>query len=81
MHIEDEPNNPKDPNAVQLVARQRKIGNINRLQAPAFLRWLAEAQVSGEIARLNGRPDKPRAFVFVSIRPKGGGMLRFSTVQ
>lgn len=64
-----EPESAYDPNAVKVTIGQRKIGNINRLQAPAFLRWLAERRVTGAIERLNGKSDRPRAFIFVRVRP------------
>jgi hypothetical protein len=69
VEIAPEPDNPVDPNAVQFLSDSRKIGNVNRLQAKTFLRWLAERQVSGVLERLNGRAGKPRAFIFVRVRP------------
>jgi hypothetical protein len=62
--------NAKDVNAVQICADGRKIGNINRLQAGAFQRWLAERNMSAVIERLNGKPNWPRAFIFVRVRPE-----------
>lgn len=64
-----EPNNPKDPNAVQFLAEGHRIGYVNRLQASTFLHWLSERKVSSILERLNGREEKPRAFVFVRVRP------------
>jgi hypothetical protein len=64
-----EPDNPKDPNAVKVAIGERTIGHINRLQAPTFLRWLAKRHVTAVIERLNGNPDRPRAFIFVRVRP------------
>lgn len=64
-----EPENPHDNKAVKVIARGRKIGNINRLQAPSFLQWLDSRRVTAEIERLNGKADKPRAFLFIRVRP------------
>jgi len=67
VEILPEPQNKFDPGAVQVRVRSEKIGNINRLQAPTFLKWLAERRVSGVLERLNGSPDRPRAFIFVRV--------------
>lgn len=69
VSIELELDNEVDPGAVVIQAAGRKIGYSNRLQAPAFRQWLAERRVTAMVERLNGRPVKPRAFIFVRIRP------------
>jgi hypothetical protein len=69
VEVSAETDNAYDSYAVQFLVRGRKIGNVNRLQAPTLLRWLAECRVSGVIERLNGKVDRPRAFVFVAVRP------------
>lgn len=70
VEVAPEPDNAKDPNAVQFCVDGRKIGNVNRLQALTFLRWLSKRRVSGVIERLNGKAGRPRAFVFVRICSK-----------
>ena len=67
--IAAEPDNVKDPHAVQVLLGSRKIGNINRLQTQAFHRWLAERRVSAVLERLNGNAERPRGFVFIRVRP------------
>ncbi len=69
VDIAPEPDNPKDPNAVQILSDGHKIGYVNRLQTKTFLRWLVERRVSGVVERLNGSVEKPRAFIFVRVRP------------
>jgi hypothetical protein len=69
VELKAEPKNPCDVNTVQVCVGARGIGYINRLQAATFLRWLATRRVSGVIERLNGDPEKPRAFIFVRVRP------------
>jgi hypothetical protein len=68
VEISPEPQNEKDPGAVQVHARSERIGYINRLQAPTFLKWLAQRQVTCVIERLNGLGSRPRAFMFVRVR-------------
>lgn len=68
IDIVPEPDNEMDPNAVQFLSAGRKIGNVNRLQAATFLSWLKHRRVTGTLERLNGRPDRPRAYVFVRVR-------------
>jgi HIRAN domain len=69
VEIAPEPDNAKDPNAVRFLLSGRTIGYVNRLQAKTFLRWLAERKVSGVLERINGGEERPRAFVFVRVRP------------
>jgi len=66
VRILPEPGNPYDKNAVQICVDDRKIGNINRLQAPTFLKWLAMRSVAACIERLNGKADESRAPSFSS---------------
>jgi len=69
VQVAPEPNNPHDPGAVRFSINDRTIGYVNRLQAPRFQRWLRTASVHAVVERVNGRPERPRAFVFVTIRP------------
>ncbi|MBP7334931.1 HIRAN domain-containing protein [Niveispirillum sp.] len=64
-----EPDNRYDAGAVKICAGGKKIGNINRLQAPTFLSWINSRSIEGNIERLNGKPTSPRAFIFVRVRP------------
>ena len=63
-----EPTNPYDPNAVTVQYGDKIIGYINRLQAPTVAQWIINDQVSAVLERLNGRPDKPRAFIFLWVK-------------
>jgi hypothetical protein len=67
--IQAEPSNAFDPDAVMICDGGLKIGNINRLQAGTFQQWLTDRRVSGVVERLNGPPERPRAFIFVRVRP------------
>ena len=63
------PENAHDANAVRIEAAGKLIGHVNRLQAPTFGRWLKERALSAWLLRLNGTPERPRAFAFVRVRP------------
>jgi hypothetical protein len=65
VSIEREPTNLYDPFAVVVHYEGRTIGYINRLQAPVVGRWVSENRVSAVLDRLNGRSDKPRAYIFL----------------
>jgi hypothetical protein len=69
VRLEPEPTNPKDPNAIVVQGGKKCVGYINRLQTATFLHWLKERHVTAVVERLNGRADKPRAFIFVQVRP------------
>lgn len=62
-----EPTNQYDRDAIQVMLDGRRIGYINRLQAPSVSNWLSSARISGFIEKLNGRADWPRAYIFVEI--------------
>lgn len=65
-----DPANEHDVQAVRVEAAGELIGHINRLQAEAVGRWLQYREVSAWLVRLNGKPGHPRAFAFVSVRPR-----------
>jgi hypothetical protein len=70
MELRPEPENERDPNAVAVrMVKGSAVGYINRLQTTALRQWLSERSVTAAIERLNGRPGKPRAFIFVRVRP------------
>ena len=64
-----EPSNPIDPRAIQMKTSGAVIGYINRLQAPTVGTWLTDREVSCRIARINGRPEAPRAYALLQVRP------------
>lgn len=70
VEIVAEPENPVDPGAVKVMLLGRQIGHVNRLQAPSFLVWLRSRSVEAVVERFNGKPGRPRAFIFVRIREK-----------
>jgi hypothetical protein len=72
VELRPEPENEHDPGAVLIRAVGYTIGYMNRLQAGAFRQWLGGRNVTAVVERLNGRPGKPRAFIFVWVRPARG---------
>ena len=64
-----DPTNKHDVHAVRVEASGELIGHINRLQAEAVGEWLRCRDVSAWLVGLNGKPDHPRAFAFVRVRP------------
>ena len=62
-----EPTNAFDPHAIKIMLGEKKLGYINTVQARAFGEILHDCRVSAVIERLNGKPDKPRAFIFAEI--------------
>lgn len=67
--LEPEPTSEHDAEAVQVLAEGRRLGYVNRVQLPAFRRWLCTGSVDARIERINGRPDRPAVFIFVRVRP------------
>jgi hypothetical protein len=82
VEILPEPGNAHDANAVQILFKGSKIGNVNRLQAETFRVWTTEGRVSAVVDRLNGRPQRPRLFLFVRIaalEERANGLLEAVT--
>lgn len=69
LQLRPDPMNAYDRNAVRFEANGRLAGHVGRFQAPAVLAWLARGQVSAKVARLNGTPDRPKAFAILRYQP------------
>jgi len=59
--------NPADPHAVAIKSDCELLGWVNRLQTAAFRHWLAQDRLSAKVNRLNGTPEAPRLYVFVTV--------------
>lgn len=70
VSFQAEPTNEHDPNAIMIMMDRSRIGYVNRLQASAVHRWIAECSVEATIERINGSAERPRIFVFVKVRPR-----------
>lgn len=71
VDISAEPDNEHDANAVRFSIQGETIGYVNRLQTSAFKVWLETANIKAIVERINGKPDRPRVFLFVRVRPGG----------
>ena len=69
LYLTPDPTNEYDPNAVRFEAEGALTGHVSRTQAPAVLAWLARGQISAYVARLNGTPDRPKAFAILRYQP------------
>jgi hypothetical protein len=67
VNLIHEPDNPKDDMAVKVEIQNKIIGYISRLQLNAFHRWLKDFNLKAYIERKNGRPERLRLFLFVSV--------------
>ncbi|GAA0868382.1 hypothetical protein GCM10009116_04920 [Brevundimonas basaltis] len=72
LELTPEPDHPHDPNAVRISADGITVGYVNRVQAPSVSAWISTRQVEATLLRLNGSTTKPRAFVFLKVRPLAG---------
>jgi hypothetical protein len=76
VEIVPEIDNEYDPDAVAIMFKGVKIGNINRLQAKTFRIWASQSRLRAVVDRLNGRGDRPRLFVFVRVEALQGKARR-----
>ena len=72
LKLVPDPSNAHDPNAIRLEADGELVGHVNRLQASVVGQWLRTREVHAWLLRLNGTPEKPRAFAFLRVRPLRG---------
>ncbi len=68
MRLRRDDDNPKDPNAVEVVTAQgARAGYINRLQAPVLRAWMEGGEIALRVFRIGTRPAYPRLFVMADI--------------
>lgn len=66
--LKPEPENQNDPQAIQVMYDNQKLGYINRAQAPSFHSWLNSHRIKKTIIeRKNGSMDRPSVYIFVSV--------------
>jgi hypothetical protein len=56
-----------DPNAIEVVLGERRIGYVNKVLAPTFLKWLKNRDVTGQIEKVAGTVERPRVFIFINV--------------
>lgn len=64
-----EPGNPRDPDAMAVLADGQKIGYVPRQQSHAVRTLLDGRTLRGHIERVNGSHERPLVFVFTEVRP------------
>lgn len=61
--------NAHDENAVAIFHSGKRIGFVDRAQAPSFCSWFKNGfSVSGNIDRVNNQSGHPIVYIFVSVR-------------
>lgn len=64
-----EPDNVFDANAVAVHFNGIRIGYVSRSNTRAFHEWMRRGYVvQGSIERINGRPERPLIYLYVSVR-------------
>lgn len=64
-----EPTNAKDSKAIAMQIDGKTVGYICRGLLESFHRWLdAGYTIAATIGRINGTPENPKAFAFVTVR-------------
>lgn len=67
--LKPEPENPHDKNAIAVYHSGKKIGFIDRAQAPSFQSWIKNKyKISVTVERINGQSDRPLIYLFVAVR-------------
>lgn len=65
-----EPDNEADSRAIAILHDGRRIGYVPAPMLPAVHRWMAEGRIESYIDRLNGKPERPLVYLFVSVTAK-----------
>lgn len=68
--LQEEPDNPHDPNAMAVYIDSERIGHVPRQQAPALRALARNDAVELFIERVNGQPQRPLVYLFAKIRPR-----------
>ena len=67
--LKSEPDNVHDRNAVGIYHSGKKIGYVDRAQAPSFQSWFSRNyNVRATVERINGTHDRPLVYLYVTVR-------------
>ena len=69
LKLRREPDNAFDPNAIQVMWGDQRIGYVNRTQAPAVGFWMDHRKITAILHRINGRAGNPKVYVLLRVRP------------
>lgn len=69
VSLKAESDNSHDCNAIALYHSGKRIGYVDKAQAPSFLSWFSRNyNVQATVERINGTPDRPLIYLFVTVR-------------
>lgn len=68
VEFEIDKDNPVDPDAVEILHEGIRIGYVNRAIRDVFRRWLESDKVAAKIERINGKPERPLVYLYVSVK-------------
>jgi hypothetical protein len=69
VEFRTEPNNGYDPLAIAVHYQGQRIGYIGRAHTRAFHTWTRRGySVNATIERINGKPERPLIYLFVTVR-------------
>lgn len=69
VNLKPEPENPHDDQAVAIRHSGKKIGYVDRAQAPSFQAWFKSGfKINATVERINGKPERPLIYLFVTVR-------------
>jgi len=71
-----DPQNDFDPLAIQIYSGDKFIGYVVRGQTDAVHRWLANADITAVVERINGDVKRPVVFVYVKVLPRYSSPMR-----
>ena len=64
-----EPDNAFDSQAIAIIYKNQRIGHIGRTQTAIFHHWMNKNYtIEATIERINGKPDRPLIYLFVTVR-------------
>lgn len=67
--LKAEPENPHDNQAIAIHHNGKKIGYVDRAQAPSFQAWYKNGfKINATVERVNGKPERPLIYLFVTVR-------------
>lgn len=64
-----EPDNPSDSQAIAIYYANCRIGYVGRTHTQSFHHWISKGySIEAKIERINGKPERPLIYLFVTVR-------------
>lgn len=60
--------NPVDSDAIAILHKGTRIGYVNRALRGVFQHWLNLGKITARIERINGKPERPLVYLYVSVK-------------